>query len=649
MLARIRPEGEPRLTPSPSRIGSLVTDKPLSPQETLLEEEPAQPESPGSSPDVSPLVRALLFALVLVSVFSLAFTPLRGSQDEWWHLKAGKWIVEHGQLPHFDIFTYTAEKMVWHNHEWLSQILFYDVYSWGEERLIGGLRALITFKSLVVCLSFALVAWLVRLRSGSWSIALLLALVCADMSRRTISPRPPIFSYVFFALSLLALYGWKLGRLRMKWLWLLVPLMVLWVNLHGMFLLGIVAVGFFAAGELMENGLGLAKRLGSGQESWSVSGAVRSLVSRPFVLLCALGAALCLAALVNPFGYHVFFLSSKFTHDPLLKQVINEMLPTPFFMQHANPAAPSKLYFIPGFANFWVTAAVLLVLLTANRGRLAFGADYLLTGFFLYQATMHWRLLPLFAIASCGSLGFLLAKRLPRRVWAHYAVAGLTALLAWTFVFAIGEPPPQTFFRRNLQLMHGNTMDLGDYPEPMMKFIIRTGFPDRMFSQANYCGFTMWWLSPEHHKLFTDNRFDLFGGEFYPLEATVVEGLEANESITRKGWSQILDEYGVNFVIMERQANVSTKLRKSKAWRHVYYYKTEQSDLLRDGFDIYLRNDPRFNDVAQRALENFQAEHPDWPSPATLDTLIENSARKLHTPQTGANQNQTSTTLTPRP
>ena len=89
----------------------------------------------AGAPRATGLQRALtglVLLLVLGVAFSFAFTPLRSSQDEWWHLKAGKWIVENGRLPRNDIFTYTGENMRWHNHEWLAQVLFYGVHQLGE-------------------------------------------------------------------------------------------------------------------------------------------------------------------------------------------------------------------------------------------------------------------------------------------------------------------------------------------------------------------------------------------------------------------------------------------------------------------------------------------------------------------------------------
>ncbi|MBX7244111.1 MAG: hypothetical protein K1X53_01355 [Candidatus Sumerlaeaceae bacterium] len=581
----------------------------------------AAPDSPTSS--LPRWLVAVLFLVVLGTAFSFAFTPLRTSQDEWWHLKTGKWILENGRLPKYDIFTYTGENIPWHNHEWLSEILFYKLFAWGEERVIGGVRALILFKSLIFAATIALTILLARLRSGAWVAALLVGLLATDISRRTIYPRPPILSYLLLAAFLILLYLWKMGRLRGRWLWVFVPATILWANLHGMVLLATVVCGGFAAGEFLEN-----LRPWRQPENRSM----RTLFSPAFLLLAGLTVAVLLCTMANPSGYEIFFLGGKFKDDPILKRVIAEMLPPPFLIGRAElPGGATTWYWNPLHTTFWVVAAGFVFLFAANRFRFPFGADYVLSAFFLYQAVMHVRLLPLFAVVCAGPLAWQaveFARRFKPQAMRRLAVASTAAtlILAATFVFAVGEPPPQTFFRRNMQLWRGEDRDPVSYPEPLMKFIIRTRFPDRMFSQINYCGYMMWWLSPEHHKLFTDNRFDIFGSQFQVPEATVVAGITKEESRFNEGWDEILDKNGVNFIVISRGAPLNDKLRQGSAWKLVYYYyapgATEES-----GFNIWLRNDPRFADVARRALDNFRAESPGQPLPEEFDRMVQENKR----------------------
>ena len=558
-------------------------------------------------------------ALLLVGAvaFSFGFVPLRSSHDEWWHLKTGQWILRNGRLPVNDIFTYTGEEIRWHNHEWLAQILFYKVFEWGGRHTIGDLRALLSFRAAVVALTFMLVAVLARVHGRGWGVAALVGVVMADISRRSISPRPPILSYLLFACFLLLLYQWKRGRLRGRWLWLLPAAMVPWANLHGMCLLGIAATGAFAAGELLE---WAAARLRRRRAPFPV---------RRFALVSAVTLACVAAATLNPAGYHLFTLGRNFTADPILQRVIAEMLPTPgLFVRVAGPDGAQHWILGPLSISFWCTVAALALLLLWNRGRLRFGADYVLGGFFLYQGVMHWRLLPLFGIAAAAPLAWLLRSALLRVAGrrargAQAAVFALAVLLGGLYVFAVGEPPPQTFARRNADLWRGKTHEPADYPEPMMRFIIETRLPDRMFSESNYCGYAIWRLSPEHHKLFTDNRFDVFGSRFFVLENAVLNARGAGSEFIdgrrlEKGWDGILDEWGVNFIVVSRGQPLNAAVRASGAWRLIYYFAAPGAPPA-TGFNIWLRNDPAFDAVVERARANWRTQNPFLPPPESLE------------------------------
>ncbi|PKO18798.1 hypothetical protein CVU37_05315 [candidate division BRC1 bacterium HGW-BRC1-1] len=570
-----------------------------------------------------------LAALLLVSVvaFSFGFVPLRASHDEWWHLKTGQWILDHHRLPLNDIFTYTGENIRWHNHEWLSQILFYKIYEWGDRHAIGDLRAMLTFRAFVVALTFALVAVAARIASRSWGVAALVGVVMADISRRAISPRPPILSYLLFAAFLIVLMQWKRGRLRGRWLWALPVVSVLWANLHGMVLLGIAATGAYAGGEVLE---WLAARV----DVWwrnrrsAASSPAAAFPWRPVSLLSGVTLACIAAATINPAGAALFTLSRKFMTDPVLQRTIAEMLPTPgLILRFTDAAGIQQWMFSPISVSFWATVALLAVLFLVNRGRLRCGADYILTGFFLNQAVMHWRLLPLFGIAAAGSFAYLIHASLLRAgLWRRprmgVAIFAVASTLGAVYVFAVGEPPPQTFARRNADLWRGKTHEPSDYPAPMMQFIVDTQLPDRMFSESNYCGYAIWRLSPEYHKLFTDNRFDVFGSKFFRLETAVLNALPAGVEFIdgerlEMSWSEILDHYGVNFIMVSREQKLNQALRDSRAWRLIYYF-AQPDDPPTSGFNIWLRNDPAFAAVVERARRNFRTQNPMKQQPDTM-------------------------------
>ncbi|MDI6784785.1 MAG: hypothetical protein QME64_11920, partial [bacterium] len=142
-----------------------------------------------------------LFIIVLLTVFSISFYAIRTSTDEWWHLRTGQYIVEHKSLPQNDIFAYTSLDMPWVNHEWLSQVIFYQVYD------SVGIKGFILFKSLIIVAVFAILFFAVLKRAKNPYIALFVTMVAALASRHTLYPRPAIFSYLLMASYLYLLYS----------------------------------------------------------------------------------------------------------------------------------------------------------------------------------------------------------------------------------------------------------------------------------------------------------------------------------------------------------------------------------------------------------------------------------------------------------
>ncbi len=65
------------------------------------------------------------------------------STDVFWHLAAGRWILEHGQIPTTDPFRFTSGGAPWVDHEWLFQLIIRGV------ELAGGVSALVLFRSLL--------------------------------------------------------------------------------------------------------------------------------------------------------------------------------------------------------------------------------------------------------------------------------------------------------------------------------------------------------------------------------------------------------------------------------------------------------------------------------------------------------------------
>ncbi|MFH0793887.1 MAG: hypothetical protein V2A74_07640, partial [bacterium] len=156
---------------------------------------------------------------------------------------------------------------------------------------------------------------------------------------------------------------------------------------------------------------------------------------------------------------------------------------------------------------------------------------------------------------------------------------------------------------RNIQLFAGREYTDADYPREMCDFIIEMDIPGRMFNQGNYSGYLMWRLSPETKKVFTDNRYDIFGSDFVWDELAIADGDEGDKN--HASWAELLDKYDINFIVIPRSAGLVERLRGNDNWTRVYYWIPEGRDPRREGFAIYVRNTAQNQEAIARCLKRF--------------------------------------------
>src|SRR5512139_2288703 len=183
------------------------------------------------------LVPVVLFSLV----FSMAArTPLES--DLWWHLRAGQETWENARPLLVDSFSFTRAGTGWINHSWLSQVGLYLLFA------KAGYLGLSAAVALLATLSMALVY--VQMDASPLLRAFVIILASA-VAAPVWSTRPQLVSLVLFALLayLLYLYKWK----QVDHLWLIIPIFILWSNLHGGYVLGLLLIASLIAGEVLNH------------------------------------------------------------------------------------------------------------------------------------------------------------------------------------------------------------------------------------------------------------------------------------------------------------------------------------------------------------------------------------------------------------
>ena len=182
--------------------------------------------------------------LLLLVVFAAIFTfdlARETDMDFWWHVRTGQLIAETGVVPTADPFSYTATDRPWVVHEWLWDL--------GVFRLtdVGGYRLAVVVSATLVLLAYLVLYRLLRRLGANEILSAVLVLWAAALALPNLGVRPREITHLFLAVYLHQVLLYRAGKVRR--LWLLPLLMVLWVNLHGAFALGLAVLGLVTLGE----------------------------------------------------------------------------------------------------------------------------------------------------------------------------------------------------------------------------------------------------------------------------------------------------------------------------------------------------------------------------------------------------------------
>src|SRR6266536_5749585 len=268
------------------------------------------------------------FQKILIYIFTFSFflasLPIN-DPDFWFHLKTGEYIFKTGMIPRTDPFSFTYYGQPWIAHGWLSGAVFYAIYSW------LGFNALIFIFALLPALAF----WIALRRSNSHPfIAGFATLLGVWTTLPTIGVRPRVFT-LFLTSVYLAVLTRYARRGEGKAIWWLVPLMVLWVNLHGGFFIGLALIVLTIIGILLD--------------AWAAGEKIGPLWLRMRTLGFVLFGSL-LAGLLNPYGLRIYTFSLEVLQSPIIQKVVVDFKSPDFHEPELIPLTLLILLTIAAFA-----------------------------------------------------------------------------------------------------------------------------------------------------------------------------------------------------------------------------------------------------------------------------------------------------------
>jgi hypothetical protein len=164
--------------------------------------------------------------------------PLLADPDTFMHISVGEWILKNGHFPVVDGFSHTAFGQSWRAVDWLGEIALALSYQAAQWRGVTEITT-VTFGLISGVLAFYLSSVL-RL-----SVALSLTFIISLLISPHLLARPVIFSYLLLSIWIVLILELEERSWTGSWSYSLIPLMILWANVHASFTFGLVVAYFF--------------------------------------------------------------------------------------------------------------------------------------------------------------------------------------------------------------------------------------------------------------------------------------------------------------------------------------------------------------------------------------------------------------------
>jgi tetratricopeptide (TPR) repeat protein len=445
--------------------------------------------------------------------------------DVGWLLATGRYLVSHHAVPRTDVLSYTAYGVPF-IYPPFGGALFYLVYT------VGGFAAL-SWMDAFACAATVAIAVVVAGGRPRLLTCTLAILAVPSIAFRT-APRAELFTTLFFAAYLALL--WKprgeAGREAKSRLWLLPLIMLVWVNVHPGFVVGLALLGLYAAQELLD--LCFASR--------RPDAAARLKSAAPRIALSIL------ATLINPWGVKVYgglLAQSNVTqlHSALIGEWSGVRLTVASFAGAFQLRDPNSSY-------WWLLVVACLAAVVALYRR-QFGSALLLAGA-TYLSVEHLRFQALFAIVVIVVAGEVFSQPLfsfDKPADDQPAVRGLAgAALAFAIAALALLHIVDTISNRSY-LAHGELSSFGTglswwYPQGAAQFIESNALPVQLFNDYNSGGYLTFRIGPGYRD-FADGRALPFGLEVLTMQTTLLES-----SPDSAVWAQQADRYGITTIIL---------------------------------------------------------------------------------------------------
>ena len=513
-------------------------------------------------PSIGDLIFVALLGLLVYSALSVR---LLGDAGIGWHIRTGQLILATHAIPRVDPFSSSMAGQPWFAWEWLYDVLV----GWLDS--VAGLNAVVLFTALIVALTFAWTFRLLLRRGTNFLLALVLVLLAASAAMIHFLARPHVVSWLLTIVWFVILqssekeqYTSQPQSRRQGWeLWLLPPLMVLWVNVHGGFLVGFVLLAIYWVSAVSEY-----FRRGDHRFEDAIKKIRAGKHARHLALI---GMVTALATLINPYGWslhlHIYrYLSNRFLMDHI------DEFQSPNFHGVAQKC----------FAVLLMLTFVALAERRREAGRIQL-SEVLLVLFAAYSGLYASRNIPVSALLLILVIGPWLSNALQtilhtlasRRVTpasrilasqhflqrmqaiesslqGHLWPIAIVLLTCW-IVFHGGKLGSKTLAEAHF--------DSKRFPAAAVDYLEQRNPGSPTFAPDSWGGYLIYRLYPRT-KVVVDDRHDFYGEAFLKsyLKTTRVE----------PGWEDFLRQHPPQWIVVPKDSALASLLAEISAWKTIY-------------------------------------------------------------------------------
>ena len=446
----------------------------------------------------------LWFGVGLFLLFVIGGNRALQDADTYWQIVVGQWIIDHRAFPTVDIYSYTKTGAPWISSSWLAQVLYaasYSAFGWGGPVMLAGLAT---------AAAFALLARILSQRFAPVH-AVIVAMAATVLSAYHFIARPHLL-----ALPVMVLWVYGLVRAsddrRAPSFWLL-PLIVLWTNLHGGFVFGLALIAPFALDAV-----------------WNAEASQRISLALRWALF---GVCALIVSGITPYGW-----------DSLL--AARRILDLRNAMAHIPEWQPVDFSSLGPFEVCMLAALGLMlwrgVVLSPTRILLVLGL--------LHMALSHVRNVEVFALLTPLVMMQPLAARFGRSDTAatsgsmvgNIAVIAVTAILTCAFV-----------------ANHAFTPVAGYTPAAAVD-VLKARKAERILHNAGFGGY----LITRGIPVFFDGRGELYGDDF------LVKTFDAFALKDVGAFLGLLESYKIDATMLRPETPAASLLDHVEGWQRIY-------------------------------------------------------------------------------